>query len=686
MAEESSIVGLPRFNNQAMALTPAAGAGSDAGVTTEMSATDTMVSIFKDMRDSLDQLVTFASKQIKPIISIPSNLTTINTSIKSSEVGGTAEEKKDKEPGKITSMLSSLKQIIGEKFIGKKGMGAADATDGSLSKGFMTAPDALAKFMAGFGANPGMVKSKAGDSYATDSTQGKVIVQAEKDRAAKAKITARKENLADSEGKKDTAPDITGGKDEGKGKKGMLDSLKGMSKGSILAKAGIVAMLVALKVLFEFGDEISTALEPILKSAKEFYDVAMPHVKTAFFKLVEVFAGIGSFIVDSVVSVFGEEGAVYLGLAALAAIVFPNALMFLLGTGIGTIKFALNLVKGAFALMQLFLSGTMITKIGETYIGQGILRALAAMKVAFGLMKVFLLTTMPNALLAAYGGATGYVMKAVTALKVAFTAMRVFLVATMIPAITTMMAPFVVPLALLVAAVLVAVAVFTSIKAGIDAFKQSLSEGDSMLESIIDGVATALLTLVTLPITLIKNFVAWVAEKLGFEGIAEKLREFSFVDSIKNGITTLVTKIKDFVVGLMGFDKIKSFFAKIGSIGGMMFDFVKAITAGAAAAIWPGLKPFGNGPLFEYNKAFDASMAGSEAKRVEKANAKFKLAELAEVEAENQKKKNEQKVNFYTTTSINKAGDTISTNAVTLANLSANHTEPTQMQLNMANR
>jgi hypothetical protein len=723
MAEESSIVGLPRFNNQAMALTPAAGAGSDAGVTTEMSATDTMVSIFKDMRDSLDQLVTFASKQIKPIISIPSNLTTINTSIKSSEVGGTAEEKKDKEPGKITSMLSSLKQIIGEKFIGKKGMGAADATDGSLSKGFMTAPDALAKFMAGFGANPGMVKSKAGDSYATDSTQGKVIVQAEKDRAAKAKITARKENLADSEGKKDTAPDITGGKDEGKGKKGMLDSLKGMSKGSILAKAGIVAMLVALKVLFEFGDEISTALEPILKSAKEFYDVAMPHVKTAFFKLVEVFAGIGSFIVDSVVSVFGEEGAVYLGLAALAAIVFPNALMFLLGTGIGTIKFALNLVKGAFALMQLFLSGTMITKIGETYIGQGILRALAAMKVAFGLMKVFLLTTMPNALLAAYGGATGYVMtalgslqkaffamklfmmttlpnallaayggaagyvmKAVTALKVAFTAMRVFLVATMIPAITTMMAPFVVPLALLVAAVLVAVAVFTSIKAGIDEFKQSLSEGDSMLESIIDGVATALLTLVTLPITLIKNFVAWVAEKLGFEGIAEKLREFSFVDSIKNGITTLVTKIKDFVVGLMGFDKIKSFFAKIGSIGGMMFDFVKAITAGAAAAIWPGLKPFGNGPLFEYNKAFDASMAGSEAKRVEKANAKFKLAELAEVEAENQKKKNEQKVNFYTTTSINKGGDTISTNAVTLANLSANHTEPTQMQLNMANR
>ena len=58
--------------------------------------------------------------------------------------------------------------------------------------------------------------------------------------------------------------------------------------------------------------------------------------------------------------------------------------------------------------------------------------------------------------------------------------------------------------------------------------KKSLDEGDSMLVAIIEGVSTALLTLVTLPITLIKNFVAWVAEKLGFEGIAEKLKELRY--------------------------------------------------------------------------------------------------------------------------------------------------------------
>ena len=68
MAEETPKVGLPRFNNQAMALTPAGAGSADTGLTTEMSAADAMVTIFKDMRASLDQLVTFASKQIKPII------------------------------------------------------------------------------------------------------------------------------------------------------------------------------------------------------------------------------------------------------------------------------------------------------------------------------------------------------------------------------------------------------------------------------------------------------------------------------------------------------------------------------------------------------------------------------------------------------------------------------------------
>ena len=746
MAEETPKVGLPRFNNQAMALTPAGAGSADTGLTTEMSAADTMVAIFKDMRDSLDQLVTFASKQIKPIISIPSNLTTINTSIKSSEVGGTAEEKKDKEPGKISSMLSSLRQIIGEKFVGNKGMGAVDATDGSLSKGLMKAPDALAKFMAGFGANPGMVKSKAGDSYAADSSQGKVIVQAEKDRK-------RKENLADSEGNKDEPK-----------KQGMIGSLKDSftseaigDDSKMMSKLIKVGILGAMALLLKFSEEFESAIAFVLEKGKKVFDM------------------------------LGPKGKMILGLTALAAFIMPKTLMMLVtGIGKGSILFALKLVKGAFALMQLFLSGTLVTKIGETYIGQGILkafkavkaaflamqvflftdlpakiassyigvgiaRAITALKAAFVAMQVFLLTDLPAKIASSYIGvgiakaitalkaafvamqvflltdlpakiassyigvgiaraitalkaafvamqvfllttlptkiASSYIgiglTKAITALRAAFVAMQVFLASTMVPALLTMMAPFAVPLALVVAAVAVAVAVFYSIKKGIDDFKASLAEGDSMLEAIISGVSTALLTLVTLPITLIKNFAAWALEKLGFEGIAAKLKEFSFVDAIKNGITTLITKIKSFVLGLFDVD-FMAFFAKIGNIGMLFLGYIKAIAAGAKAGLL-ALFPGGDSPTEAYDKAFKKSMASSNAKMEADNIARVKLSELTrlnKVKEDREQAEKKESERMARITAISNKNVTNNRNAVSLSNLKADHSDMTAATLN----
>jgi len=477
--------------------------------------------------------------------------------------------------------------------------------------------------------------------------------------------------------------------------KGLITGLKAAYSGiETVAKAGFQLAKDGFKAMSGF---ITKTVPDALKGAYS----AVKTAATAGFELLTTgFTKLSTFVTKTVPDAMkGAYSAVktaatagfqllatgFSSMSSFITKIMPDSIKTTYSALSGLVGKGLLLLKGAFISMQTFLLTDLPKKLAGTYVGQGILKAVAFLKTTFASMQVFLLTTLPNKIAGSYIGIG--ITKAITALKAAFVAMQVFLASTMVPAITTMMAPFIVPLALVVAAVLAAVAIFTSIKAGIDEFKQSLADGDSMLESIISGVATALLTLVTLPITLIKNFVAWVAEKLGFEGIAKKLREFSFVDSIKNGITNLVTKIKDFVVGLMGFDKIKSFFAKIGSIGGMIMDFVKAITAGAAAAIWPGLKPFGNGPEFEYKKAFDASMAGSEQKRIEKADAKFKLAELAEVEIENKKiKKQEGKLNFYTTTTTNKGGDTINSNAVTLANLSANHTEPTQMQLNMASR
>jgi len=61
---------------------------------------------------------------------------------------------------------------------------------------------------------------------------------------------------------------------------------------------------------------------------------------------------------------------------------------------------------------------------------------------------------------------------------------------------------------------------------------------------IIDGVLTAIGNvlggLIGAPLDLIKNIAAFVMEKLGFEGIAETMREFSFKDLIKNAFGGIV--------------------------------------------------------------------------------------------------------------------------------------------------
>jgi len=173
----------------------------------------------------------------------------------------------------------------------------------------------------------------------------------------------------------------------------------------------------------------------------------------------------------------------------------------------------------------------------------------------------------------------------------------------MIPAIAAIAAPIAIPLALVVAGVAAAVAIFYAIKDGIQAFKDSLAEGDSMLVAIIEGVSTALLTLVTLPITLIKNFVAWVAKKLGFEGIAEKLKEFNIVTFIKDGVKNLVLKAKDFVLGLFNID-FKAVLGKFVDIGKSIGRVLKGIALGSIAAVKAAF-PGGESPMEAFKRVYD---------------------------------------------------------------------------------
>ena len=186
------------------------------------------------------------------------------------------------------------------------------------------------------------------------------------------------------------------------------------------------------------------------------------------------------------------------------------------------------------------------------------------------------------------------------------TSIFTFITATLVPFVIA----FAIPIAIIAAVIVGVIAVIHSIKKGIEAFKTSLEEGDSMFTAIVKGVGTALLTLVTLPITLIKNFVAWVAGKLGFKGIAEKLKDFSIVDFLMNGIKSLVTKAKDFVLGLFDID-FAGMFGKALSIGKMIIGRIKAIGAAGFAAVKAAF-PGGESPMEAFKRVYAERTAGGD--------------------------------------------------------------------------
>ena len=344
-------------------------------------------------------------------------------------------------------------------------------------------------------------------------------------------------------------------------------------------KTGLALMLVGLSALFAFGDEIAKAIEPVLKVA------------------------------DKVVEALGVKGAIYTGLGLLAAIKFGPALITLLTT---TIPEAFVTLKDSFKSMRKFLFKTAPNAIRDAYgaTTKFFSKAFEMLKGAFTAMRTFLFTTAPNAIKGAFGFATDLFTKAFTAVKNAFTAMRVFLLKSLVPTITTSIATVSTALLPVVIGIAAAVAIFTSIKAGIDEFKKSLEEGDSMLVAIIEGVSTALLTLVTLPITLIKNFVAWVAEKLGFEGIAEKLKEFNIVTFIKDGVKNLVLKAKDFVLGLFDID-FQEVLGKFIDIGKSIGTVLKAIAKGSIAAVKAAF-PGGESPMEAFKRVYAEVSGGQE--------------------------------------------------------------------------
>ena len=251
-----------------------------------------------------------------------------------------------------------------------------------------------------------------------------------------------------------------------------------------------------------------------------------------------------------------------------------NSLMFLIG-GILAIKLTPLIV---------------MAKDLAVYLG-GFLPSFKTLKNAFKAVRLFIGTTLPKQLVAAYRGTDNFLVKAFTKLGSAFKAMRLFMTATLVPTLMTMItslgaaiAPILIPIAVIAAIAAGIAAVLFSMKSGIEAFKNSLDSGDSMILAIGKGLLDFSATLITLPITLLKNLLGYIAGLLGFDGIKEAIDNFSFKDMIVNAFTSL--------------------------IGGTI-RLIKAIAKGAGAALAAAF-PGGEGPGEAFSRVFKEVMSGGE--------------------------------------------------------------------------
>ena len=177
------------------------------------------------------------------------------------------------------------------------------------------------------------------------------------------------------------------------------------------------------------------------------------------------------------------------------------------------------------------------------------------------------------------GMITGGLTKGFNALGAGLKSLRIGIV-SMSTSLKAMLVPFLPAIAIAAAAV----AIFYSLKSGFDTFKQSLEDGDSMFTAVIKGLGDAMLTLVTLPATLVKKLVGFIAGLFGFDNFKEQLESFSIKDAIVNTFKKLT--------------------------GGMV-NIIKAIAKGAAAALAAAL-PGGKTPQEEFARVYAEVMKGGE--------------------------------------------------------------------------
>jgi hypothetical protein len=105
-------------------------------------------------------------------------------------------------------------------------------------------------------------------------------------------------------------------------------------------------------------------------------------------------------------------------------------------------------------------------------------------------------------------------------------------------------------------------------------FKEKFAETGSVLEALKASIIEFVANILFFPLELIKDITAFIADKLGFENIADKLRSFDIVaimnDFITNGVNTIQAGFTAAITVISEFpQKVRDFFAEVDIFGGI---------------------------------------------------------------------------------------------------------------------
>ena len=277
---------------------------------------------------------------------------------------------------------------------------------------------------------------------------------------------------------------------------------------------------------------------------------------------------------------FGKLLALFgAGMGGLLTALGPFVKLLKGGLILGAVYFALD----AFEEMLDFFEdpsweglGNILTSIG---ISLGLIIAAFPMKTLnlikklprlFRLLRVFFMRSLPNFFRDIMPTIAGKLTRVLRFISGAFTALRVFFIGTLLPALSGFVAtitPIIVaaaPFIAIGAAIAFAFfAVYKGVQAFIDKFKET--------GSIMDGLIAMGTTILTLPFTLIKDLISYIADLLGFENFSSMLDSIDFAASAFEFISGLVNDIVGFFTGLFDID----FMALIRKIpgAGAVLDF-----------------------------------------------------------------------------------------------------------------